>query len=398
MRPKIRYARKRLDLAFGDIARAFGCCLRPLPPERAAGAIATTWRPTSTVLPCLSVRSGFDLYLAAVDWPPGSEVLLSAITIPHLAKLVRLHGYVPIGLDVDPETMAVEPADVADACGPRTRAVVFAQLFGSRTDLTPLAAVCAERGIALIDDRAQCYDGVGQDLGPADVAMYSFGTIKTATCLGGAVLLIADPEVRAAMVDLQRRYPVQSRWAYAAKVAKAAGLLLATSPAAYGAFTTTLERLTGDYDQVIRQVSRGFDDRSLIAGIRRQPSAALLSVMARRLGGYDPRRLRRRRLAGEQLAAWLHPQVEHLGAHATGHTHWLFPVISREPDALVTAGRAAGFDLTRGSSTLVTVDPSCAEASRLMRDVVYLPAYHPMPIADLARLAAVVNAVELRYP
>ena len=396
MRPTVRYARKRLDLGFGDIARAFGCCLRPLPRERATGAIAATWSPAATVLPCLSVRSGFDLYLTAVDWPPGSEVLLSAITIPHLAKLVRLHGYVPVGLDIDPGTMAVEPTAVAAACGPRTRALVFAQLFGSRTDLTALAGVCAERGIALIDDRAQCFDGAGQDLERADVAMYSFGTIKTATCLGGAVLLVADPAVRAAMIDLQRRYPVQSRWAYAAKVAKAAGLLLATSPVAYGLFTSTLERLTGDYDQFIRQVSRGFDDRSLIAGIRRQPSPSLLSVMARRLGAYDPGRLRRRRRAGEQLAAWLHPRIEHLGGHAAGHTHWLFPVVSREPEALVAAGRAAGFDLTRGSSTLVTLDPSCTEASRAMRDVVYLPAYHPMPIAALARLAEVVNTVELR--
>ncbi len=395
MRPAIRYARKRLDLTFGDIARALGCCLRPLPREQAAAAIAAAWRPAVTALPCLSVRSGFDLYLASVDWPAGSEVLLSAITIPHLAKLVRWHGYVPVGIDVDPGTTGVEPADVATACGPRTRAIVFAQLFGSRTDLTALAEVCAERGIALIDDRAQCYDGVDHDLGPADVAMYSFGTIKTATCLGGAVLLVADRAVRAQMVSRQRRYPVQPVWAYAAKVVKAAGLLLATSPATYGLFTGALERLTGDYDRVIRQVSRGFDDRSLIAGIRRRPSTALLTLMSRRLGGYDPHRLHRRRLAGEQLAAWLHPRVEHLGGQADGHTHWLFPVVSREPDALVTAGRAAGFDLTRGSSTLVTVDPNCAEASRAMQGVVYLPAYHPMPAAALARLAEVVNTVEL---
>ena len=104
MRPAIRYARKRLDLTFSDIARALGCCLRPLPREQAAAAIAATWRPAATALPCLSVRSGFDLYLASVDWPAGSEVLLSAITIPHLAKLVRWHGYVPVGIDVDPGT------------------------------------------------------------------------------------------------------------------------------------------------------------------------------------------------------------------------------------------------------------------------------------------------------
>ena len=31
-----------------------------------------------------------------------------------------------------------------------------------------------------------------------------------------------------------------------------------------------------------------------------------------------------------------------------------------------------------------------------MRDVVYLPAYHPMPAAAIARLAEVVNTIELR--
>jgi dTDP-4-amino-4,6-dideoxygalactose transaminase len=220
--------------------------------------------------------------------------------------------------------------------------------------------------------------------------------IKTATCLGGAVLLVADAAAREAMVDRQRRYPVQPAWAYAAKLAKAAGLLLLTSPAVYGVVTAALERLTGDYDQVIRRVSRGFDDRSLIDNIRRQPSAALLTMMARRLSGYDPHRLRHRTLAGEQLASRLDPQVEHLGGRAVGHTHWLFPVISRRPDALVTAGREAGFDLTRGASTLVAVDRDCVEASRAMRDVVYLPAYHPMPAAALARLAEVVNTIELR--
>ena len=46
----------------------------------------------------------------------------------------------------------------------------------------------------MIDDRAECYDGRQHDLGAADVALYSFGLIKTATAAGGAVLLVADPE------------------------------------------------------------------------------------------------------------------------------------------------------------------------------------------------------------
>ncbi len=394
MTAAVRYARKRLDLTLSDVVDGLACCLRPSAATDAEARIAEVWHPTEAVLACLSVRSGLDLYLAAVDWPPGSEVLLSAITIPHLATLVRHHGYRPVGIDVDAKTMTVSPDQLAVACGPRTRALIFAQLFGARADVTSLAEICAERGITLIEDCAQCYDGAPSELGTTDVAMYSFGTIKTATCLGGAVLLIRDPALRTAMAARQQTYPTQSPRAYAAKLTKAGVLLLLTAPATYGLFTRLLQRLTGDYDESIRRLSRGFDDRSLLSKIRRQPSPALLTMMARRLGTYDASRPQRRRLAGERLAARLDAEVEHLGGSSAAHTHWLFPVVSRAPDTLVAAGRTAGFDMTRGSSTLVAVDPDCIEAARAMRNVVYLPAYHPMPAAALTRLADLVNAVE----
>ena len=86
----------------------------------------------------------------------------------------------------------------------------------------------------------------------------------------------------------------------------------------------------------------------------------------------------------------LHVRV--LGGSAGRRTHWLFAVVADDPDALVAAGRAAGFDLTRGSSTLVALDPACAAAREAMAGVVYLPADPGMTDAQLDRLAAVVSA------
>ena len=43
------------------------------------------------VLPCLSVRTGLDLYLQVKNFPPGSEIIMSAINIPDMVHVVHHH-------------------------------------------------------------------------------------------------------------------------------------------------------------------------------------------------------------------------------------------------------------------------------------------------------------------
>ncbi len=390
----LRYARKRLDLDVRDLARAALACVRPRAAEAAVADIAALWTPSDAVMVCLSVRSGLDLYLRHVDWPPGADVLMSAITIPQLGAIVTAHGYRPVAVDVDPAGLGVDVAALERARTPQTRAVLFAQLFGARVDTDALLAFCRSHRLVFIEDCAESYDGRTRELGRADVALYSFGLIKTATALGGAVVLVADPVVRSAMRASLAAHPLQPRRRYAAKMVKAAVLMALTHPAVFGGCCRVLQRLTGDYDDVLRAASRGFDDARLLEAIRHRPHPALLTVLAHRLRHYPAERVEARRRAGDVVAATLEPWVEHLGRSAARPTHWLFPIASADPEALLAAGRAAGFDLTRGSSTLISLDERCVEATRVMRDVVYLPAYAAMPPAALLRLAAVVNEVE----
>ncbi|GMF56664.1 unnamed protein product [Phytophthora fragariaefolia] len=52
--------------------------------------------------------TGFDLLLQTLKLPAGSEVLCSAITIPDMIYVLRYHGLVPVPVDLDPETLAVD--------------------------------------------------------------------------------------------------------------------------------------------------------------------------------------------------------------------------------------------------------------------------------------------------
>ena len=94
------------------------------------------WPADGDVLICLSVRSGFDLLLGAFGLPPQSEVLISAITIPHMVRIVKEHDLVPVPLDLDLK----DPAPRVDVLSPRavtpaTRVIVVAHLFGGRVSL-----------------------------------------------------------------------------------------------------------------------------------------------------------------------------------------------------------------------------------------------------------------------
>ncbi len=392
MRTAVRVARKRLDIGLAELVRGLWACLHAGDRTAAERRLAASWFPASSALPTLSARSGVDLLLSALDWPVGSEVLLSGLSIPHLPVLVRAHGYVPVALDLDPETLRLDPEDVRLAVTGRTRALLHAQLLGASDDLTDLAELAQRYGLLLIEDRAEAYDGQDRSLGPhADVVLHSFGTIKTLTCLGGGVLLVRDPGLLARMREVQEGWPLQSTVGYALKLLRGAALLALAHPRVYPHFVRLATALTGDHDAAVRRLSRGYRDDQLLAQVRRRPCTPLLTLLASRLERDDPERVLLRARAGEHLAAALGPHVRRLGARASRRTHWLFPVLADDPDALVAAGRAAGFDLTQGSSTLVALDPRCRRAHAAMRGVVYLPAYAGMSEEQLDRLADVVN-------
>ena len=79
----------------------------------------------------LAVSSGtaaLHLAVLALGLEPGDEVLVPAYTFPATANVVALSGLKPVLVDVDPETMNIDPAKIE--VGPRTKAILAVHLFG----------------------------------------------------------------------------------------------------------------------------------------------------------------------------------------------------------------------------------------------------------------------------
>jgi dTDP-4-amino-4,6-dideoxygalactose transaminase len=98
----------------------------------------------------LVVTSGtaaLHLAVLACGLDPGDEVIVPAYTFPATANVVALSGLKPVLVDVDPETMNIDPAQIE--VGPRTRLVLGVHLFGR-----PLRLHELPDGVPLLEDAA----------------------------------------------------------------------------------------------------------------------------------------------------------------------------------------------------------------------------------------------------
>lgn len=89
---------------------------------------------------------------------PGDEVIVPAVTWSTTLWPVVQTGAVPVLADVSPETLAVTLESVERALSPRTRAVFVAHILGNPAPVKDLAALCARRGVELLEDACEALD------------------------------------------------------------------------------------------------------------------------------------------------------------------------------------------------------------------------------------------------
>jgi perosamine synthetase len=405
------YARHRLDLSSGDIFFGVGSSLLPWRRVRLEAEVLGRCSIRDDGLVCHSVRSGWDLWLGAQNFRAGDEILVSAITHPDMVRIVRGHGLRAVPVDLDPRTLAPLPSALGAALTPRTRVVLVAHLFGGRMDLDVVAEFAREHDLILVEDCAQAFLGPEQVGDPAaDVSMYSFGTLKTSTALGGALLRIRDRDVLRQMRRTQARYPVQRRYAYMKKLLISLGLITVTRPRTYGLLTQICTWVGADLDAIVNRAVRAFPsgdlERAFHQVLRQRPCKPLLAVLARRLRGFDQARLAVRSSAGERFVRNLRVPGSHPGGHSVRRTHWLFPVVVRDPGSLILELRTRGLDASRATSSITVVEASAGyspptHAHRMMAGIVFLPVYPGLPscafdvMVDVVNDCTVAEAVEL---
>jgi perosamine synthetase len=382
------HQRHHIDIGWDDLASA----LLSAGSRSAAAALADIrrlWPDDVDVVACLSVRTAFDSLLNVLALPQGSEIVMSAINIAGMAEIASAHGLVMRAVDIDPDRLSPSPDAMAGAINEKTRLVLIAHLFGSRTDLAAYAPLRSER-VLLIEDCAQAWTPDFRGSPEADVSLFSFGPIKTATALGGAVVVLRDPKLAAALERDIAAHPLLPRRWFVNRILKYALLKAVSRPLPYGLFSRALAVFGGDIETAMGALARGFGRGSVLARIRHRPPPALLRLLARRLAS-RPDMAARREAARDILAVL--PAGGAPGELAANHTYWLTPCFVDDPDAARLAVMRRGYDATRGATSMRVIgnDPGVTPCAHwMMGHMLYLPTPGKIPAGKRQELGALI--------
>jgi perosamine synthetase len=393
------WVRTQLKISYRHLLKAWARSFRSIDRGAESLKIGRYFGNPHEVVCCLSLRSGFDLLLQAMDLRPGDEVVFTALNVRAMVKIVTGLGLVPVPVDVDLTTMAPRLDVLERAISPRTKVFVAAHLFGTRVDLSAAFQMVKARGIVAVEDCAQAFNGRdyrGSDL--ADVVMYSFGPIKTATALGGGVIVVRDRQLATGMRLIQNAYPVQSNAKHRKRALKFIGLKLATSRPVLSLINRYYAARGQSYEDGLADRVRDVAPLKTADKMRQQPSGLLLWMINMRLWTFRRKEIARRSDAGRLLASLTKGLAELPGQSNAHHDYWVFPVLSPNPKALIAHLRNAGFDaadLPRSQHIAAPDDrPNLhpTAAAELMKHIVILPCYASMPERELRRQAAALGS------
>ena len=154
-------------------------------------------------------------YLAA-GVGPGDEVIVPSFTFAATASTVINCGATPVFADiVDPRYPYLDPADVADRITSRTKAVAVVHFAGYPAAVDVLAALCEDRGLALIEDAAHTPSATlkGRKLGTWGLAgAFSLFSNKVLSTGEGGLLATNDDDVATTVHSLRSHAMTSGTW------------------------------------------------------------------------------------------------------------------------------------------------------------------------------------------
>ena len=306
----------------------------------------------------VGVGNGTDaiaLLLRALGIGPGDEVIVPAITAAYTALAVVATGARPVIVDLDPDTLTLDPSACNAAVTSHTRAIVPVHLYGQAAAMSAIGAIASRHALAIVEDccqahRATC-DGVPVGTMGAGGA-FSFYPTKNLGAMGdGGAVVTGDAQ-------LARRL--------------------------------RMLRNGGQSDRYHHD----------IIGVNSRLDELQAAVLRTRLPRLPVWTTKRRELAARyraQLSGPVAPVVE----RDPGHVYHLFPVrVAGDRNALQAHLKAAGIEtlihypvaLNQQPAFAPIEPPACPVATRATQELLSLPIHPRLEPAQVDEVSASIAA------
>jgi dTDP-3-amino-3,4,6-trideoxy-alpha-D-glucose transaminase len=305
----------------------------------------------------VGVGNGTDaiaLALRALDIGAGDEVIVPAMTAGYTALAVIAAGASPVIVDVEPETLTIDPSACAAAVTTRTRAIVPVHLYGQPADMDAIRRVAVRHSLAIVEDCCQAHlaTEAGVPIGTrSEAAAFSFYPTKNLGGMGDGGAAITGSDAIASRIRQLRNGGQRERGTH------------------------------------------------LEAGVNSRLDDLQAAILRARLPLLTQWTIRRRALAS-RYRQLLPAALRTIRERDPGHVYHLFPVLTREREALRAHLASVGIETMVHYPAALTTQPAfatfashdCPVAVSAAHELLSLPLSPRLTDQDVVRVAAEVTA------
>jgi len=180
-----------------------------------------------------SCTAAMHLALEAIGLGEGDEVITSPFTFAATAEVVRYFNARPVFVDIEPDSLNINPEKLGDVVaarkrevGSRLKAIIPVHIAGQPCEMDAINQIAAENGLVVIEDAAHTlptrYNGrmVGS---LSDFTCFSFYATKTLTTGEGGMITTNNDDwaercrimsLHGISKDAWKRYTAEGSWYY----------------------------------------------------------------------------------------------------------------------------------------------------------------------------------------
>jgi perosamine synthetase len=155
-----------------------------------------------------SGTAGLHLCIRALGIGDGDEVIVPSFTFIAAANAIRYERATPVFVDIEPDTMNLDPARIEAAITARTRAILVVHTFGCPSDLSAMLEIAKRHQLFVVEDACESigaeYDGrkVGTK---GDAGVFAFYPNKQITTGEGGAIVTNHPDIAAMVRKLRNQ-------------------------------------------------------------------------------------------------------------------------------------------------------------------------------------------------
>ena len=170
-----------------------------------------------------SCTAALHLGLAALGVGKGDEVITTTMTFAASANIIEHLGGRPVLVDVEPDTLNIDPAQVEEKITTRTKVILPVHFAGHPAAMDQIFELAGDNNLGVLEDAAHALPAVyrGKAIGSGDnPAAFSFYATKNLTTAEGGMLTGSEELLEQARVlslhgmsrDAWKRYEQGGSW------------------------------------------------------------------------------------------------------------------------------------------------------------------------------------------